>query len=378
MSTSEDSPEAVGEDEDLTWKAKRTSGCGCDYIQLTPQCWLSTIGKYGCSEQVYRNVGVLFPLTIPNSEKISNNPKFTNYELALRQDLDAGKSKWSGNCFADFLIYLVNSNPCLAIVFRHPLSSLRWDFRIIVGALHFLLFFVVYIMKEHLENDVDGSFGSLVVQKLNIALVVISAMAQKLIIATLVKCRLAQSWEGSFRKICKTFAHFIVYIYLLFVIVPVVYALCHVHNGTFPAVLFAFIWSNVTSFGRATVCFTIENVTCLKRAYATLWCSCCCELRRSKVNWKHFQIWCDMGKPDMLDHENVLTLQLDACRRLLKLRQTTQDDVLIGRGIDNTYSSFPSTDVGSLPSLGISADSQGKYWDCHVVKNKEELDGAYL
>jgi hypothetical protein len=170
--------------DESSWKTKRTSCCGIDRFQITPACWLQIIGAYGCSEKVYRNIGILFPFTIPESEKVSSNPRFRNYELALREDIDSGKIRWSSNIFVDFLIFLANSNPIFAILFTHPLSSLRWDFRIIIAILDFLMFGCIYVYKRRLnwlaedEYEANGEKWT-VLQNVAFCAVVCFAMLQK-------------------------------------------------------------------------------------------------------------------------------------------------------------------------------------------------------
>merc|ERR1712098_167453 len=63
------------------------------------------------------------------------------------------------------------------------------------------------------------------------------------------------------------------------------------------AVLFAFLWSSITSSGKCILFFAID-VFCCEELSSYL--RCCSERQECKVNWKHFKVWQDLGFPDML------------------------------------------------------------------------------
>lgn len=277
-----------------------SSWCEVDRCQITPSCWLQILGANGCSEEVYQNIGILFPGTIPKSEEVSGDPRFRNYELALRQDIDSGKSRWSDNIFMDFLIYLVNTVPVFAIFFTHPLSSLLWDFRIIVAILDFIMFASVFIFNRHLNyrsaGDVEKEGAWRPVHHVMFAAMIIFTMLQKTFLRKLSKCSCGQ--------------RVFVYTYFFIVMVPLLFLLCEYifgdrfnWSGRGNAVVFAFLWSTYTSCGKTIVYFTINSVRCLKNIYRTILCGCCSEEKKNNVTWKHFQVWQELGRPNMLDFQ---------------------------------------------------------------------------
>jgi len=115
----------------------------CAHGKTSLPCWLRFTDRNGRGKNTYRNLGILFPDVIENSEDDSVNPKFKNYELALRTDLDDGKARWGDRVCCDWFISFCTTNPLTQIVLHNPLSSLRWDFRVILCLVYFLYIFIM-------------------------------------------------------------------------------------------------------------------------------------------------------------------------------------------------------------------------------------------
>merc|ERR1712098_1015169 len=88
-------------------------------------------------------------------------------------------------------------------------------------------------------------------------------------------------------------------------------------------ILIAFMCSQLTSAGQSILCFAVENNRCLNRIYRAVRCRCCCDEPRSSVNWKHFQVWEDLKKPDMTtmaDQQQLERVRAEANKRFSALR----------------------------------------------------------